>query len=65
MTQNLPEPIRSLLGPDSYPDRPNSVDFVQTHISYVFLAGDYVYKRKNPVDFGSLSTRPVMTTDFV
>jgi aminoglycoside phosphotransferase family enzyme/predicted kinase len=55
MTQNLPEPIRSLLGPDSYPDRPNSVDFVQTHISYVFLAGDYVYKLKKPVDFGFLN----------
>jgi len=27
---------------------------VQTHISYVLLAGDYVYKIKKPVDFGFL-----------
>jgi hypothetical protein len=30
------------------------VDLVQTHISYVFLAGDFVYKVKKPVDLGFL-----------
>ena len=30
------------------------MDLVQTHISYVFLAGEFVYKLKKPVDFGFL-----------
>ncbi len=30
------------------------VELLQTHISYVFLAGDHVYKVKKPVDFGFL-----------
>ncbi len=50
----LPEPIRSLLDPAVYPERPERVDLVQTQISYVFLAGDYVYKVKKPVDMGFL-----------
>lgn len=54
MAGQLPELVRSLLDPNSYPDHPASVDFVQTHISYVFLAGDYVYKLKKPVNFGFL-----------
>ena len=31
------------------------MELVQTHISYVFLAGDFVYKVKKPVDFGFLN----------
>ena len=48
----LPDYVRGLLSPAAYPDRPAAVDLVQTHISYVFLAGDAVYKTKKPVDFG-------------
>jgi len=40
-----------MLRPEMYPYRPATVDFVQTHISYVFLAGDEVYKVKKPVHF--------------
>jgi uncharacterized protein len=54
MAQVLPSMVRSLLDPSSYPDKPASVSFVQTHISYVFLAGDFVYKLKKPVNFGFL-----------
>jgi hypothetical protein len=38
-----------------YPHRPGGVQLVQTHISYVFLAGPLVYKVKKPVDFGFLN----------
>ena len=31
-----------------------SVKLLETHISWVLLAGDYVYKIKKPVDFGFL-----------
>jgi aminoglycoside phosphotransferase family enzyme/gluconate kinase len=45
--------------PDFYPHRPASVILIQTHISYVFLAGSEVYKVKKPVRFSFLdfSTR--------
>ncbi|MHB8105673.1 MAG: hypothetical protein ACYDG5_09100 [Dehalococcoidales bacterium] len=50
----LPELIKSLLDPKAYPDRTPKVELVQTQISYVFLAGEYVYKIKKPVDMGFL-----------
>ena len=50
----LPELIQALLDPEVYPDPPQRVEMVQTQISYVFLAGDYVYKIKKPVDMGFL-----------
>ncbi len=40
--------------PSSYPHGPESVDLIQTHASYVVLAGQYVFKVKKPVDLGFL-----------
>ncbi len=40
--------------PASYPHRPETVDIVQTHASYVALAGSLVFKIKKPVNFGFL-----------
>lgn len=37
--------------PRFYPHRPSEVELRQTHASYVFLAGPYVYKIKKPVRF--------------
>jgi uncharacterized protein len=51
---NLPDYINFLLDPQSYPHPTEDVELVQTHISYVLIAGDYVYKFKKPVDFGFL-----------
>ncbi len=50
----LPELIQALLDPKAYPDPPQRVELRQTQMSYVFLADDYVYKIKKPVDFGFL-----------
>ncbi len=50
----LPELIQALLDPKAYPDRTPQVELVQTQISYVLLAGEYVYKIKRPVDMGFL-----------
>jgi len=50
----LPEIIQALLDPKAYPEPPPRVELVQTQISYIFLAGDYVYKIKKPVDMGFL-----------
>jgi aminoglycoside phosphotransferase family enzyme len=50
----LPKLIQALLDPKVYPENPQRVELVQTQISYVFLAGEYVYKIKKPVDMGFL-----------
>ena len=50
----LPELVQALLDPQAYPEKPASIELIQTQISYVFVAGDLVYKVKKPVDFGFL-----------
>src|SRR5581483_4389176 len=51
----LPPVIRALLDPAAYPPpRPAAVELRQTHISYVLLAGERVYKVKKPVALGFL-----------
>lgn len=50
----LPEFIIALKAPQAYPYKVEDIHLIQTHISYVFLAGNYVYKVKKPVDFGFL-----------
>ncbi len=50
----LPELIQALLEPRAYPTPPRSVELLQTQMSYVFIADDFVYKIKKPVDFGFL-----------
>lgn len=44
--------IDSLRSPSAYPHRPDHVEVVETHISWVLLAGDRAYKLKKPVDLG-------------
>ncbi len=50
----LPAFITALLDPARYDHPAGEIRLVQTHISFVLLAGDYVYKFKKPVDFGFL-----------
>ena len=47
--------IQDLLDPRAYPHPAGKVELIQTHISYVLLAGDYAYKIKKPVNFGFLN----------
>ena len=50
----LPKLVQALLDPKIYPDATQGVELVQTQMSFVFLAGDYVYKVKKPVNLGYL-----------
>ena len=50
----LPPFILALQQTTAYPYPVSTVKLIQTHISYVLLAGDYVYKIKKPVNFGFL-----------
>ena len=55
MSPDLPAPLlASLRGPAAYPHAAGTVEHFETHISHVFVAGDYAYKLKKPVDFGFL-----------
>jgi uncharacterized protein len=46
--------VRWLSRPSSYPHPVDKVDVLETHISVVFLAGQYAYKLKRPVRFDFL-----------
>lgn len=39
---------------ESFPHKPQNLEIIQTHISYVFIADELVYKIKKPVNFGFL-----------
>lgn len=53
----LPARVRAFTDPIFYPHRPSAVELIETHISWVFLAGEYVYKVKKPVNLGFLDFR--------
>jgi len=46
--------VEALMKPEAYDEDVGSVELMQTHISFVFLAGNFVYKVKKAVDFGFL-----------
>jgi uncharacterized protein len=52
--ENLPPTIQHLLRLGSYPHTVHETRLIQTHISFVVIAGEYVYKLKKPVNFGFL-----------
>lgn len=57
-----PERIEELRDPSIYPERPDSVEILQTHLSVVILAGESAYKFKKAIklpfaDFSSLEKR--------
>lgn len=56
MNKNQLSPlIEAMLQPGFYPHPVTSpVQLIQTHVSYVFLTGDYAYKVKKTVNFGFL-----------
>ena len=49
-----PKLLAAMRDPIFYPEKPDHVEVIQTHISYIFIAGDQVYKVKKAVDFGFL-----------
>lgn len=48
---SLPEHLAGLMRPEAFPAPVDDVRCVQTHLSWVFLAGDFAYKIKRPVRF--------------
>ncbi len=60
----LPEVAQALMDPGIYPDATAQVELMQTQMSFVFLAGDYVYKVKKPVDLGYLDYTTLQKRQF-
>jgi len=59
---SLPTVVTAMLRPEFYPHPAPAVELIQSHISYVLLAGDHVYKVKKAVrftflDFSTLERR--------
>ena len=46
--------IETLRNPCAYPHPVDTVECIETHISWVLLAGDFAYKIKKPLDLGFL-----------
>jgi hypothetical protein len=46
--------LEALQNPKIYPEKPESVEVLQTHASAIFFVGKHVYKIKKPVNFGFL-----------
>ena len=46
--------VAALLKPEAYPHDSGKITLIQTHISFVFLTKNYVYKVKKAVNFGFL-----------
>lgn len=68
MDETLPPLIRALLEPWPYPHAVAQVELVQTHISWVLLAGEFAYKIKKPLklpflDFSTLALRHARCQD--
>lgn len=64
------EVCEALKRPDTYPGNPAQVELRETHISWVFLAGDRAYKLKKPVvldflDYGTPERRRTMCEEEV
>ena len=52
--QDQKEVVDALLKPETYPQDTGKIELIQTHISFVFLTKNYVYKVKKAVNFGFL-----------
>jgi len=46
--------ITGLMSAMAYPHKTGTIALIETHISWVLLTGDFVYKIKKPVNFGFL-----------
>lgn len=54
MSGTDPRVMAVMMDPGFHPESSAAPELIQTHISYIFLVGDLVYKVKKPVDFGFL-----------
>lgn len=56
--------LTALRAPDAYPHPCVAIRLVETHISWVFLTGEYAYKLKKPLDLGFLDFTTLARREF-
>jgi len=61
---SLADKLRFLCAPSTYGDNSDSVEVVETHMSYVFLVGKRAYKLKKPVKFPYLDFSTLKAREF-
>lgn len=66
--QSLPAIIQVLLEPERYPHPVQRVELIETHASWLLLAGEFAYKIKKPItlpflDYGTLEKRHTCCED--
>jgi aminoglycoside phosphotransferase family enzyme/predicted kinase len=54
---SFPAYLHALLYPRAYPHAVRAVDLIETHISWVLLAGKFAYKLKRPVHYSFIDLR--------
>src|SRR5665647_325828 len=52
--QDQKQIVEAMLTPEAYSQDPGKIELIQTHISFVFLTKNFVYKIKKAVNFGFL-----------
>lgn len=57
MQSSLPRHLCALLEPQAYPHPVGEVQLIETHISWVLLAGEFAYKIKRPVRYAFIDLR--------
>lgn len=62
--RQLPDLIRDLLDEHAYPHPAQAIELIETHISWVLLAGDFAYKIKKPLNLGFLDFRSLEKRHF-
>lgn len=70
MSGPIPDVIAGMLSPSAYLHPAADIDLIQTHVSYVILAGEFAYKIKKPLDlhfldYSTLDRRRLMCEEEV
>lgn len=65
MTANFPPQLTALLNARAYSHPADAVTLVETHISWVLLAGGFAYKIKRPVRFPFVDQRSLQRRHFL
>jgi aminoglycoside phosphotransferase family enzyme/predicted kinase len=65
MDSALPNALRGLLAPGAYPHPAGGVELIETHISWVLLAGEFAYKLKRPVRYPFIDLRSPARRQFL
>src|ERR1700736_1682307 len=61
----FPEHLQGLLHPRAYTHPVQAVQLVETHISWILLTGEFVYKIKRPVHYPFVDLRSAERREFL